>query len=117
MFDFEKLDVYQRIRELSVDVLRYIASSPDLDPYLRDQLRRATLSAVFNLAEGSGRMTKADKKRFYTVARSSVFECVAILNVLGDMNAINDTLYNNFYERYTTVSKMLLAMYRSMTDN
>ena len=116
MFDFEKLDVYQRIRELNVDVLRYLASSPDVDTYLGDQLKRATLSASLNLAEGSGRMTKPDKKRFYTVARSSVFESVAILNVLSDLGQINDTLYSNFYDRYTTVSKMLLAMYRSMTD-
>ena len=72
MFDFEKLVVYQKINALNVRVLKYLSRSTDIDNYLKDQWKRATLSVALNLAEGSGRVTPADKKRFYTISRSSV---------------------------------------------
>ena len=114
MFDFEKLEVYQHLRELNADVFRFLAATPNLEDHLRSQFRRATLSAALNLAEGSGRMTKPDKKRFYTIARSSVFECVAIMHVIQDQGQMDEAIFNDFYTRYTTASKMLLGMYRSM---
>ncbi|MCC6818329.1 MAG: four helix bundle protein, partial [Bacteroidia bacterium] len=37
-------------------------------------------------AEGSGKFSKADRKNYYTTARASVHECVAILDILHDDN-------------------------------
>ena len=111
MFDFEKLDVYQILKELNIGILKFLKSNNNIDPYLSDQWRRATLSISLNLAEGTGRMTPADKKRFYTIARSSVFECVAILDLIKEDIEIED--WKRFYNSYEQISKMLLAMYRS----
>lgn len=47
--------------------------------FLQDQLLRASSSIVLNLAEGSGRQTPADQKRFYGVALGSLRECQAIV--------------------------------------
>ena len=47
----------------------------------RDQLERASLSIVLNLAVGAGRRTAVDQKRFYTIARGSASECRALLDV------------------------------------
>jgi four helix bundle protein len=49
---------------------------------LRDQLDRASVSIVLNVAEGAGRRTLADKARFFTIARGSATECAAILDLL-----------------------------------
>jgi len=49
---------------------------------LRDQLERASLSSVLNLAEGAGRRSRRDKGRFYTIARGSAMESLALLDVL-----------------------------------
>ena len=116
MFDFEKLEVYQKLFALNVQVLKWMAGNKNLDPYLKDQWRRSTLSAAFNLAEGAGRITKPDKKRFYTMARSSVFETVAIMQIIHEIGVLESDLYHEFYDQYTSVSKMLLAMYRSLKD-
>ena len=114
MFDFEKLDVYQHLKSVTVDVLKFIAKEQSLDTYYKDQLKRASLSALLNLSEGTGRRTPADKKRFYTMSRSSIFEVVAIMEVMKDMALMDQTTYDKFYEGYTKASKMLLGMYRAL---
>ena len=113
MFDFEKLTVYQKTNSLNISILKYLQRSKEIDPYLKDQLKRATLSIVLNLAEGTGRISKAEKKRFYTIARSSVFECVAIISVLKDCQTMEKQLFVEYYSCYEEVSKMLLALYRN----
>ena len=113
MFDFEKLEVYQFIKKLNIEILTLLNKESNVDLYLKDQLKRATLSVALNLSEGTGRMTAADKKRFYVIARSSVFECVAILDILKETNGAFRERYSDFYAEYEKISKMLLAMYRS----
>ena len=113
MFDFEKLEVYQQIKKLNIEILTLLNKNKELDLYLKDQLKRATLSVALNLSEGTGRMTPADKKRFYVIARSSVYECVAILDILKETNKAFADRYDEFYSDYEKISKMLLGMYRS----
>ena len=55
---------------------------------LRDQLSRASLSIVLNVAEGAGRVAPADKGRFYAMARGSACECSAIVDVLERAEAL-----------------------------
>ena len=113
MFDFEKLEVYQKANTLNIAILKYLHRSKNIDPFVRDQLKRATLSIVLNLAEGTGRTSRAEKKRFYTIARSSVFECVAILDTLKGSQVLEMELYSEYYTRYEELSKMLLSLYRN----
>ena len=51
---------------------------------LKDQLDRASLSILLNLAEGSGKESRKDRRRFYSMAFGSVREVQAICLILGD---------------------------------
>jgi four helix bundle protein len=51
---------------------------------LRDQLDRASVSIVLNIAEGAGQFAPADKAHFYLISRGSAMECLAILTLLSD---------------------------------
>ncbi len=113
MFDFEKLDLYQELRKLNLLVYNKLRDIKGLDPFVADQWKRASLSSVLNLSEGTGRMAPADKKNFYTIARGSIFECAAILDFVRGLELISSDDYEMLYAGYEKASKMLLGMYRS----
>jgi len=113
MFDFEKLDVYQVVKTNNARIFKYIIGHPEMDEYIKDQWKRSNLGIILNLAEGTGRMTNADKKQFLTVARGSVFVSVAILETLKELGILDEVLFKEFYDGYEQISKMLLGMIRS----
>ena len=51
--------------------------------HLRDQILRASSSVALNLAEGSGKPSPKDKRRFYSIALGSLRECQAIMRIEG----------------------------------
>lgn len=109
MFDFEKLDVYKKAKIFNSEIRAFIKISK-LDPTTKDQLRRASFSIELNIAEGSGRFSKADRRNFYVVSRSSVFECIAILEVLRDENSLQQNQYTTLYSKGEEISKMLFSL-------
>jgi four helix bundle protein len=54
----------------------------------KDQFERASLSIVLNLAEGSGKPTAKDRKRFYSIAMGSLREVQALLDLQGEMEML-----------------------------
>lgn len=48
-------------------------------------MRRAAASIVLNLAEGHGRLTRAEQARFTAIARGSALECLAVLDLLAQV--------------------------------
>jgi len=115
MFDFEKLEVYNNIRELNTKVFTRIVHGDLKDEYLKDQLKRAMMSVMLNLSEGTGRMSTPDKKRFYVTSRSSLFEVVSIMHILLDLGMIEPKIYEDIYADCERASKMLLGMIRTQS--
>ena len=87
-FGHERLDVYKL-------ALKYVAFVFDLSEGLegatrhaRDQLLRASQSIPLNIAEGNGKASDPDRRRFFEIARGSALECAAIQDVLQVCGAI-----------------------------
>ena len=80
-FEHENLDVYRVSIEFLVLADEVAAALPKGRAHLVAQLRRASTSISLNIAEGAGEFSKADKARFYRIARRSSTECSAILDV------------------------------------
>jgi four helix bundle protein len=109
MFDFERLTVYKKAKIFNADIRAFIKARR-LDTTTNDQLRRAAFSVVLNLAEGSGRFSKPDRRNFYIIARSSIFECIAILDVLRDEAMVEESVFNGFYNQGEELSKIIFTM-------
>lgn len=78
--NFRDLEVYQFAVRFLPLAARASDGLPKLHAGLADQLRRASLSIVLNIAEGSGKTSSADQRRFYAMARGSAMECAAIFD-------------------------------------
>lgn len=113
MFDFQNLDVYRKAKELNKEILRFLKENKQIDSYIRDQFKRASISIVINIAEGSGKFSKADKRNFYTISRGSVYECVSLLELIFDEGQIIKNQFDDFYQKFETLSKMLLGLINS----
>ena len=116
MFDFEKLDVYQAVKEQNIKVFTLLQTNHLVDEYIKEQWKKVSLESVLNLVEGTGRLNNNDKKQFLILSRSSIFEASAILEMLHGMMIIDDDTNHDLYEGYEKCSKMLLGMYRSYNE-
>jgi four helix bundle protein len=114
MFDFENLTVYTKAKDFNKKVFRFLKSTK-LDRTTNDQLRRASFSIMLNIAEGSGRNSKADKRNFYIISRGSTFECVAIFDYLKDIGIIEESQFSEFYNDLDELSRMLFAMIKNLS--
>jgi four helix bundle protein len=114
MFDFENLVVYKKAKALNAAVNKSVLKIDTLDGVTKNQLRRASLSVVLNIAEGASRFSKPDRKNFCVIARGSVFECVAVFDILRDNGQISVEEFNNLYTLAEEMSKMLFAMIRNL---
>ena len=79
--DYENLDVYRCSLEFLAFAFQVIDSLQRGDGELRDQLRRASISVVLNIAEGAGKSSAPDRARFHAIARGSAMECGALVDV------------------------------------
>jgi four helix bundle protein len=78
LLDAEKLDCYRLAVEFQSLACRLLPKRGYAG--LRDQLDRASVSIVLNIAEGAGRFSPPDKARFYAIARGSATECAAVVD-------------------------------------
>lgn len=60
----------------------------ELKRYTKDQLQRASQSVVLNLAEGSGKPTRPEQRRFYAIALGSLRETEALLRIIDCVPAM-----------------------------
>lgn len=90
----ERLSIYPISIEFIEWITKNIFKNLAGDSKIADQLSRASSSIPLNIAEGSGKLTEKDKKRFYSIARGSAMECSAIFDVMLARELIteNDTL-------------------------
>ena len=69
--DHKRLDVYHLALEFLVFANSVIEGLPRGRSHLADQFRRASMSVVHNIAEGAGKVSMGDKRRYYLTARGS----------------------------------------------
>lgn len=114
MFDFEKLNVYQKAKQFNKEVYAFLKNSKTIDSVSKNQLRRASLSIMLNIAEGSSRFSKADRRNFFVISRGSVFECVAVFDFLKDESILTEEMHTHPYQQADELSRMLFTMIRNL---
>lgn len=115
MFEFQNLEVYKKAKIFHAEAKQLlVAVKPDKT--VKDQLTRASFSIALNIAEGSGRFSKPDRRNFFIIARGSVFECVAVLDILHDQKLIDETFFNSLLKKADELSRILYAMVKNLSS-
>jgi four helix bundle protein len=115
-FTYRDLKVWQQSVELSVEIYKFTKSFPREEVFgLTSQLRRASVSIASSIAEGYGRASKADFRRFIAIARGSTLEVQTQLLIaqkleLGSMKPLCAA-----QEHAEQVGKMLWALMQRLS--
>jgi four helix bundle protein len=112
MLDHEKLDVYQRSIQFFALVVQIVDKIPRGNSIFKDQIKRASLSIPLNIAEGAGKVSPADKQRFYAIARGSAMECGAIFDACEILGLIESEVYEQGKKLLNRIVAMLTRMCR-----
>ena len=113
MLDHERLDVYHLALEFLVFANGVIEGLPRGRSHLADQFTRASLSIVLNVAEGAGKHSKPDKRRYYLTARGSATESAALLDVCVRLGVLDVTGHKTGKEMMVRIVSMLVKLAQS----
>jgi four helix bundle protein len=87
----EKLDVYRLAIDYVAWVYQTAGALNGIHRHARDQWLRASQSIPLNIAEGNGKASRDDRRRYFEIARASALECAAIQDVLVVGKALETT--------------------------
>ena len=105
---FEDLEVWRRAKTLAVDVYRASDGQRFARDFgLRDQVRRAAVSVMSNIAEGFERHSRPDFARFLAISRGSVAELRSQLNLALELEYIDRADFDRLYAECVELSRML----------
>ncbi len=86
----EKLHVWR----LSIDYVAWVCETAGrldgVHRFARDQWLRASQSISLNIAEGNGKSTEGERRRYFEIARGSVLECAAVQDVLVECHVLDE---------------------------
>ncbi len=90
VFGFEKLEVWQDARKLTVLIYAVTEKFPDKEKFgLTNQMRRASVSVGANIAEGSSRFSAKEQAHFYSISYGSLMELMSHLFTSLDLGYLN----------------------------
>jgi four helix bundle protein len=115
MGDFKKLTVWQAAHALAITVYRATAALPTEERYgLQSQLRRASSSIPANLAEGCGRGTDTELRRFIRISLGSATELVYHLILAKDLGLLSRLMSEELELKSRQVQASLARLYRAL---
>ncbi|MCK4404038.1 MAG: four helix bundle protein [candidate division Zixibacteria bacterium] len=111
MFGFEKLDVWHKAVDLTLQIDEVLKKLPKNEFYFfGGQIKRAVLAISTNIAEGTGRNSKKEASYFFNVARGSTYEVASLSKVLNIKGYLNEERLEKLYSSCEEISKMLSGM-------
>ena len=114
MFPYEQLEVYKKAYQVNQKLYRFLKENKKIAPYTKNQLGKAGLSIMLNIAEGSAKFSIKDRRNFFITARGSAFESSSIICFLYDEGEITEELKNLMYSSLEEISKILFTMIQNL---
>jgi four helix bundle protein len=108
---FEDIQAWQKARQATRSIYEVTATGSFAKDFgLRDQIRRASVSIMANIAEGFGRHSDKEFANFLNIAHASVSEVQSHLYVALDLSYVDQASFKRLYDLLTEISRMTLVL-------
>lgn len=110
--------VWEKSHHLTLEIYRVTKKFPGDEKYgLISQMRRSSASIPTNIAEGSGRGSDAELKRFLQIAMGSASELEYQLLLSHELDFIEVAYYQKLHSQTTEVKRMLVSFIKKLKTN
>jgi four helix bundle protein len=116
--DYQRLTVWTKARALAKGVYDASNAFPRTETLgLTAQMRRAAISIVANIAEGSGRVTNREFARFLGMSLGSSRELETEILIAADIGLLSEEVASDLFERSREISRMLRGLQRKLESS
>lgn len=109
---FEDIIAWQKAKEMTIFLYKDFADSKDFG--FKDQILRASVSVMNNIAEGYERKTNKELKYFLFIAKGSCGEIRSMLYLAKELNKISETKFIQYFKLAEEISKMLSGFIKTL---
>jgi four helix bundle protein len=114
----QKLRVYAVSRQFVLECYKLTKSLPADERFgMASQIRRAAMSVHLNLAEGASRKSESERKRYFEIARGSVIEIDAPIDIAYDLEYLVGYDARNLGKAMISCFKLLTGLIQSTSKN
>ena len=114
-YSFKKLLVWQKAKELVVDIYRITDKYPKSELFgLTSQMRRAAISVAANIVEGNSKRSKKYYLNFLNIAEASLAELDAYLEISLSLKFLKDSDCNVLFSKRKEVGYLLYRLIKSL---
>jgi len=105
---FEDIEAWKKGRELAKGIYIVTAKGEFARDYgLKDQIRRAVVSVISNIAEGFSRQTDQEFIQFLHIAKGSTSEVQSQLYIALDLGYISQEEFSKLYNQADEVARLV----------
>ena len=109
---FEDIVAWQKSKELAKEIYSCFGDSVDFG--FRNQILRASVSVMNNIAEGFERKSNNEFRHFLYISKGSCGEVRSMLTLAFELQKINEENYNKLFELSEEISKILSGLIKSL---
>lgn len=109
---FEDIIGWQKAKELTIGIYQELEGSKDFG--LKDQIQRASISIMNNIAEGFERRSNKEFSYFLFVAKGSCAEVRSMLILATELNKIEKTKAKKYAAQAEEISKILSGLIKTL---
>ena len=116
MHNFKELHIWQDSMDIVEDIYKGTVNFPKNEQFgLVSQINRCSVSIPSNIAEGSGRDSNKDFRRFLSISLSSAFELETQLIIANRIGFLKKDDFERIIEKLNKVQKMIFVFRKKMT--
>lgn len=109
---FEEILSWQKSKDLTISLYKLFKTNKDYS--FKDQIQRASVSIMNNIAEGFERGSNKDFIRFLYISRASCGEVRSMLYLAKDLNYISDEKFNELNKQCIEISKLIYGLIQKL---